>query len=278
MIALLVSIISIVLMPHAVTGLQTPATPVWMQLTLVRVAPANIDDYIAAQRDVTNRLRRGGGGGGGATADAGGGGGRGGGGGGAGAGAGQNFRLVSRSEFGDTYRFVIQTPAANLAAFDAAGRNTDPELALLNAKALRYVTGQESYAIRNMAEISNPMPQNQQPALMVINVVHVTPGREQDYYNLMKGEFLPHFDKANVFHTTGNVVFGGPGGFIHYYFYNNFAALDAGSPVVKALGAAGAQAVTSKFAGIVTSSEQWITRLVPELSIGPWTTGGGTRP
>jgi hypothetical protein len=54
---------------------------------------------------------------------------------------------------------------------------------------------------------------------------------------------------------------------------NNLAKLDEGSPVVKALGAAGAQAVTAKFAGIVTSNEQWVTRLLPELSYGPWPAG-----
>jgi len=268
----------LLLYPHSIRAQQGGGNPPpWMQLTVVHVAPPMLDEYIAVQRDLTTRLRRppapaateaGAGGGGG------GGGGRGGGGGGAAAG-GPNFRIVSRSELGDVYGFVIATPLNNLAALDAAVRPpADAELTLLNSKAQKYVTGQQTFVVRNMPEIDKPLPSNQAPSLMVVNLVKVAPGREQDYYNLMKSDFFPHFDKANVFHTTGSVVFGGEAGFIHQYYYPNYAALDAGSPVVKALGPAGAQAVTAKLAGIVTSTEQWITRLVPELSFGPWSPAG----
>lgn len=249
-----------------VTAQQAPEPAPWLQMTLVQVAPANMDDFIVAQRDVTNRLRRGSAPVGAAAGARGGG------------PSGTNYRIVSRGEFGDTNRFVIATPVQSLATFDNAAQNADPELTLLNAKAVRYVTGQQSFAIRNLPEINNPMPPNQQPALMVINLVHVAPGREQDYYNLMKSDFFPHFDKASVFHTTGSLVFGGESGFVHQYFYANFAALDAGSPIVKALGAGGAQAVTAKLAGILTNSEQWITRVVPELSFGGWPANAPARP
>ncbi len=266
---------SLLFFPHAVVARQGGATPpAWMQVTVVHVAPPMVDEYIAVQRDIATRLRR-------PPApaategDAGGGGRGGRGGGGGAAGGGTNFRIVSRSELGDVYGFVISTPMNNLAVLDAAARaGADPELALLNSKAQKYITGQQTFAVRNMPEIDKPLPSNQAPALMVVNLVKVAPGREQDYYNLMKSDFFPHFDKANVFHTTGSLVFGGETGFIHQYYYTNFAALDAGSPVVKALGPAGAQAVTAKLAGIVTSTEQWITRLVPELSFGSWTPAG----
>ncbi len=39
--------------------------------------------------------------------------------------------------------------------------------------------------------------------------------------------------------------------------------------VMRALGAEGAQAVTAKLAGVVTSSELWIVRVLPEVSYGP---------
>ena len=69
---------------------------------------------------------------------------------------------------------------------------------------------------------------------------------------------------------NGTLTFGGEGGYIHQLYVKDFAKLDEGSPVVKALGAAGAQAVTAKLAGIVTSSELWTARLIPDLSYGPW--------
>src|SRR5262249_20303057 len=128
---------SFLLLPHSLRAQQGGGNPPpWMQLTVVHVAPPMLDEYIAVQRDLTTRLRRppappateGGGGGGG-------GGGRGGGGG-AAAGGGANFRIVSRSELGDVYGFVIATPLSNLAALDAAARPpADAELTLLNSKA-----------------------------------------------------------------------------------------------------------------------------------------------
>ena len=59
---------------------------------------------------------------------------------------------------------------------------------------------------------------------------------------------------------------GGENGFVHFFYFNNFAALDAGSPVMKALGPAGAQAVTAKLAGIVSGNEQWLVRVLADLS------------
>src|SRR5262249_39442268 len=110
----------------------------------------------------------------------------------------------------------------------------------------------------------------QQPGLMIVNVVKIVPGREQDYFELMKSDFFPHFNKAGFHHQNGSVTFGGEGGFIHMYYVQNFAKLDEGSPILKALGAKGAQAITAKLSGIVASSEQWIARLLPEVSYGSW--------
>jgi len=227
--------------PLPLAAQAPPAPAPWMQLIIVHVEPAMVDEYIAVQREITARVKK----------------------------AGPPWRIVSRTEvFGDTYRFLIVTPVQNLASFDA--KNSDSELAALNSRVQRYVTSQRSYAIRTLPEIDNPLPDKEQPNLIVVNMVRVAPGREQDYFNVMKSDFLPHFNKAEVHHVNGTLTFGGEGGYIHQFYVKDFAKLDEGSPVVKALGAAGAQAVTAKLAGIVTSSELWTARLIPDLSYGPW--------
>jgi len=209
-----------------------------MQLTMVHVEPSMVDEYISVQRDFAGRAKR----------------------------AVNPGRTVSRVEVGDTSQFLILSPVQNLASFDTAARQSDPELTALNIKMAKWVTDQRMYVIRAIPEIDNPLPTNQAPTLMIFNVARVFPGREQDYMNVMKSDFLPHFNKANFYHVNGNVTFGGESGFIHIFYVNNFAALDAGSPVVRALGPAGAQAVTAKLSGIVSSSEEWIARVMPELS------------
>ncbi|MGH9323214.1 MAG: hypothetical protein ACRD3V_25440, partial [Vicinamibacteria bacterium] len=80
---------------------------------------------------------------------------------------------------------------------------------------------------------------------------------------------LASFDEANVHHVTGALAFGGENGFLHVFYVESFAELDKGSPVMRALGPEGAQAAAAKLAGIVSSSELWVARLIPELSFGP---------
>jgi hypothetical protein len=228
-------------------GAQSPpAAPPWLQMTVVQVDPAFIDEYLAMQRDITARLRRA---------------------------QGATWRTVHRSDvFGDTYQFMTVTPVQTLASFDAAGRNVDAELTALNIRAQKYVKTQHSYGIRTIPELDNPLAQNQAPTMMLVNIARVVPGKEQDYLNLMKSDFLPHYTKAEYRHTNGIVTFGGPSGFIHMFYINNFAKLDEGSPVVRALGIPAAQGASAKFAGLVTSEEKWVARLVPDLSFGPWST------
>lgn len=250
---LLCALLSVLVLPSegaAQFPFQQAGPPPWMQLTIVNVDPAMVDEYANLQRDISAHVKRGG----------------------------PAWRIVSRTDvFGDTNQFLILSPVQNLASFD--NPRPDPELASLNSRAQKYVRSQQTYAIRLIPELDNPLPDRQQPTLILFNLAKVVPGREQDYVKLMKSDFLPHFDKANFHHVNGAVTFGGESGaFIHLFYVQNFAKLDEGSPVVKALGAQGAQAVTAKLAGIVNSTEQWIARVLPDLSYGPWSAAPATKP
>jgi len=219
-----------------------------LQLTTVQVEPANFDEYISAQRDYAARAKR----------------------------LATTGRSVSRIEFGDTYQVVITSPVQTLASFDAV-RPADPELAAITLRMQRYIKGQQTYLIHMIPEVDNPLPTSQAPAVMVFTIAKIFPRREQDYLNIMKSDYLPHFNKASFYHMNGSMTFGGATGFVHIFYANNFAKLDEGSPVMKDLGATGALAVTSKFSGIVSSSEQWITRALPDLSY-PAGTGAPVKP
>lgn len=219
---------------------QDDAPAPWVHLRVVHVDPVMVDEFLAVQRDFSALAKK----------------------------AKVPWRSVSRTEaFGDTHRFLIATPAENLAAFDE--RNEPPGWAALVDRAERSITSRQSYAVRTMPELANPLPKGERPDLMVVNVVEVVPGREQEYVDLMAADFFPHFDEAKVHYVTGSLAIGGRGGFIHVFYVGDFAQLDEGSPVVRALGAEGAREATAKLAGIVSSSELWIARLLPELSYGP---------
>jgi hypothetical protein len=212
----------------------------WVQLTMVDVVPSMVEEFAAVQRELSTRAKE----------------------------SKTPWRTVSRTEvFGDTYRFFIATPIASLSSFDKI--EDDPALTALVRRAERCISGRTSYAVRNIPEVSNPLAEGKQPGLMVVNVARVYPGREQDYLNVMKSDFLPHFDEAKVHHVTGLLAFGGENGFLHVFYVETFAELDKGSPVMRALGPEGAQAATAKLAGIVSSSSLWVARMIPELSFGP---------
>ena len=212
----------------------------WVQLTIVDVVPSMVEEFIAVQRELAAKAKE----------------------------SKTPWRTVSRTEvFGDTYRFFIASPVASLASFDKVV--DDAAVTALVRRAERCISERTSYAVRNLPDVSSPLPEGQQPGLMVINIARVVPGREQDYVKVMQSDFLPHFDEAKVHHVTGVLAFGGEGGFLHVFYFENFAELDKGSPVMRALGPEGAQAATTKLSGIVSSSALWVARLIPELSFGP---------
>lgn len=241
-------VVGLIVAPHAVAAppqrdAPAPSGPAaWMQVTIVDVDPTMVPEFIGIQREISNRART----------------------------ARTPYRIVSRTEtFGDIYRFLIITPAQNLAAFDRPAA-ANAEATALNFRLEKTIRSQKSYAVRTHHDLGNPLPEDTAPSLIMVNFAKVLPGREQDYYNVMKADFLPHFTELEVSHATGSLAFGGESGFVHLYYFDNFAALDEGSPVVRELGPEGAQAANAKLSGIVTSTEQWITKLVPELSFGSW--------
>ena len=228
--------------PQPVWG-QDDATEIapWLELTIEEVNPAMLDEYMAAQRELTALFED----------DV-------------------PWRHVSRTAvFGNTYRFLFLTPADTLASF---GRFDSAEAGLdaLVRRVQRCLTRRESYAVRTLPDFDHRLPEDEAPGLMVVNLSRIASGREQDYLNVMATDFFPHFKEAEVHYETGALTFGGEGGFFHLFHVGSFAELDRGSPVVAALGPEAAQAVTAKLSGIVTRSEQWLARLVPELSHGSW--------
>ena len=218
---------------------QDPAP--WLEMTIVHVDPARVDEFLAAQREISALDEE----------------------------AGVPWRSVGRTAvFGDTYRFVITTPLANFARLDRPG-DDDGTRAAAVSRIRNVITSRATYAVRTAPILDNPLPDDETPTLMLVQVVSIAPGREQAYLQVMAEDVLPHFDEAEMHHTTGALTFGGEGGYVHVFHVDDFAALDQGSPMARALGAPAALEVMAKLSGIVTRSEQWLVRYLPEVSFRP---------
>ena len=211
--------------------------PPWLEMTIVHVDPARVDEFLAAQREISALDEE----------------------------AGVPWRSVGRTAvFGNTYQFVITSPLANFAQLDRAG-DDDPARAAAVGRIRNVITSRATYAIRTDPTLDNPPPEGETPTLMLVQMVSIAPGREQEYLRVMAEDVLPHFDEAEMHHTTGALTFGGEGGYMHVYHVDDFAALDQGSPLARALGAPAWQ-VMAKLSGIVTRNEQWLVRYLPDVS------------
>ena len=212
-----------------------------MEMAIVGVDPGQVAEFIAAQKELAALEQK----------------------------AGVPWRSVSRTAvFGDTYRFVIMTPLAQFARLDRPGR-PDPARASVESRIERALTSHRTFALRTTPDLDNPLPDDRDPALTLVQLITVVPGREQDYIRVMAEDVLPHFKEANMHHSTGALTLGGDSGFVHFFHVANFGALDQGSPLARALGAEGAMEVTSKLAGVLARSEQWVVRYLPDLSFRP---------
>ena len=210
-------------------------------MTIVGVDPGRVDEFLAAQRELSALDRE----------------------------AGAPWRNVSRTAvFGDTYRFVIVSPLDNFARFDADAE-ADPARAGIIGRIRRAITSRTTYALRTTPGIDYPLPDDAAPSLAIVQVVSVAAGREQDYLRVMAEDVLPHFEEAEMHHTSGALTFGGESGYVHFFHAPNFAALDQGSPLARALGARGAQEVMGKLSGVVRRTEQWLVRYLPDVSFRP---------
>ena len=217
---------------------QDPAP--WLEMTIVQVDPARVGEFLAAQREISALDEE----------------------------AGVPWRSVGRTAvFGDTYRFVITTPLASFAQLDRTG--DEGARAGIVSRIRNVITSRATYAVRTAPTLDNPLPDGEAPALMLVQVVSIAPGREQEYLRVMAEDVLPHFDEAEMHHTTGALTFGGEGGYVHVFHVENFAALDQGSPLARALGAPAALEVMAKLSGVVTRSEQWLVRYLPDVSFRP---------
>ena len=225
-------------LPAAALAQEAEDVTPWMEMALVGVDPGQVDEFLAAQRELAALEQK----------------------------AGIPWRSVSRTAvFGNTYRFVIVTPLAQFARLDRPAP-PDPARVSIENRIQRTVTSRQTFALRTTPDIDNPLPDGRDPALMLVQLVSVVPGRERDYIRVMAEEVLPHFKEANMHHSSGALTLGGDSGYVHFFHLGNFAALDQGSPMARALGPEGALEVTAKLAGVLARTEQWVVRHQPELS------------
>ena len=228
---------------------QAPPPSQWLVITQVSVKPEMMAEFQNFMKNTTNpALRKGG----------------------------VKSRAVwqSTNYAGDAFEFIIVAPFEKFAEFDGA---SPLEKALGSqgfaewlAKAGSLVKGVHRYIVRTRPDLS-VMSKAFAPKLAVVTSARVANGRNQDFENYIKNDYVPVIAKSGATYLVSQTIFGGDANeYVTLTLRDSFAEFDKGPIAVQVLGPEGAQNLFQKLpAGTVTHLERTISRFVPELSIMP---------
>ncbi len=234
----------------AATAMQASA-PQWMSLIIVRVKPDKGEEYVNFMKNERiPALKK----------------------------AGVQLREAwATGNFGEAFEFAFVTPITSFAQYD---NPQGPVMRALGEEAARaqnlkmagYVTATHHYALRARPDLSYEGKMDGPPNIGVVTWVRVAPGRNEEWENYLKNEFVPVIKKSNVQgYFVSQVMFGGNANeYITVTLHKNYAEIDQGPPAVRVLGADGAAKLYRKLpAGVVVNQERNVSRFRADLSILP---------
>jgi hypothetical protein len=236
-------------MPATVCLAQQPNTPpatTRYQVTVVRIKPDMLNEWIDLQKNEVIPAQKKGG---------------------------VTERTVMQTAIGNSFEYTILTPYPSFAALDGPAVNVRAlgaeAAARLAGKILKCVDVQRTYLINRVNDLGIP-PGN--AIASRTTVLRPAPGKTQDYLSYLRADVLPAMKKAK---TDGKIagyavstrgVGAQAGEMTTTTYYNKFADLDAGNPVASALGAAAAAPIGAKGAALATTVQVIIRRRVADLS------------
>ena len=241
-------ILTLSLLPTLGLAQQPGAAPgtTRYQVTVVRIKPDMIDEWIDLQKnEVIPALKKGG----------------------------VTQRTVMQTAIGNSFEYTILTPYPSFAALDGPAvqvRALGAEgAARLGAKIRKCVDVQRTYLINRVDDLA--IPQGNAIASRT-TVSRPAPGKTQDYLNYIRTDLLPAMKKAKAegkiagYTVSTRGVGAAAGEMTTTTYYNKFADLDAGNPLIQVLGAAAAAPITAKGAALATTVQVVIRRRVADLS------------
>jgi hypothetical protein len=223
-----------------------PAAPTFIRLAIVEIRPDMVADYLAMQKSETiPALQK----------------------------AGVPYRHAWRTgQFGTGFTVAYLSPIKSFAMLDepnpvvkALGEEGARQHGMKMAK---FIASSRTYALRDRPDLGIKTEGAPMAKLGVLASVEVVPGRAIEWETILKNEWTPALKKAGVAsYGVSQVVFGGSAG--QYYTFTpleNYAQLDGGHPIIKAIGEAGMNRIMAKMGPSTRSVERFIIRYDEELS------------
>lgn len=228
---------------------QASEQPSWIHIVVVRVKPEMVPEFLKLAKETMPAHRK----------------------------AGVEWRDFWVTEtFGNFSEFTIVTPFEKFAQFDSGsmleqgmGKAAFEEW---QAKIRKVVEGVTSYAVYTRPDLGFHGDMTEAPKFGVTFTVRVAPGREQEYENHLKNDYLPVFKRAGMKALfVGQTVFGGNvDEYMGLTLIDNLADIDKGPPIRRVLNEAEAEKLMKKLPpGVVVSQTRSLVRYLPELSYMP---------
>jgi antibiotic biosynthesis monooxygenase (ABM) superfamily enzyme len=229
---------------------QSSEQPSWVHVVVVRVKPDMVPEFLKLAKETIPAHRK----------------------------AGVEWRdFWVTDNFGDVSEYTIITPFDKLAQYDAGNLLEQgfgkAGFEAWRAKLSRIVESVTGYAVRTRPELSFTGKIAEQPKLAVVVTTRVMPGREQEFENFVKNDYLPVMKRAPGLKAffVGQTIFGGSANeYVTVGLVDNFADLDKGPPIRRVLNEAEAEKLMKKLApGVIVSQTRSVMRYIPELSYMP---------
>lgn len=244
-----VAVLAASLFPATLSLAEQPNTPpatTRYQVTVVRVKPDMLNEWIDLQKNEVIPAQKKGG---------------------------VKERTVLQTAIGNAFEYTILTPFPSFEALDAPPVNVRvlgaEGAARLGEKIRKCVDFQRSYLVNRVDDLA--IPQGDAIASRM-TVVRPAPGKMQDYLSHLRADVLPAMKKAKAdgkiagYSVSTRGVGAQAGEASTTTYYNKFADMEGGNPVIMALGAAAAAPITAKGAALATGVQTIIRRRVADLS------------
>jgi hypothetical protein len=187
--------------------------------------------------------------------------------------AGIKERQVWANSVGNGFEFTVLVPFEKWALMDGPGPLVTAlgaeGAARLNAKLRRCIEVTRTFMTNRVDEF-NIAPGN---ALVMRTVVRrIQPGKMQEYQGIYRAEMFPGLQKAKTAGTIAGAAFAVRGAgaqageFTTTEYFNKFADLDAGSPLVAAIGQDAVNKINAKAGPLATTVQTIVRRRVADLS------------
>ena len=136
------------------------------------------------------------------------------------------------------------------------------------AKLAPMVSGQRTYAIRTRPDLSYVADPAAHPKMAILTTVTVKSDRLMDFETFIKGEWIAALKKGGgKYYGVNQVVYGGnTTEYMTLVGIDNFAELDKGHPVNRALGDDGLVKLMTKAGGFAQNIDRRVIRVDTDLS------------